>query len=142
MMAKCDSRLPHLSLLGLARDLVEHPLSALRYRLDGMPTLTDSVVPTQPLVPIQAETSDDYLSMRLLGNEMLVKHRFKSHKELTDLIAAVQFGLPLVLALYYIDAPTIIMVTGQIGGVEFVWQYKSRRAGFDGTARNYRSAIL
>lgn len=95
----------------------------------------DSVTPEKPLEPIVVESQADGIAMRVHGNELSVSSHFRSHRELVGLMVTVHFGLPLVLGLQYVDVPVVTMVTGQVGGVEFVWQYAKRAAGFTVTTK-------
>ena len=61
--------------------------------------------------------------MQVEGNIISVKRTFKSEDELLDLIESVHFGLPVVMSLEYVDVPVVIAVTGNLGGVDFVWAY-------------------
>ena len=61
--------------------------------------------------------------MQADGNIVTVAGSFRSQRELLDLIESLHFGLPVVLALEFQDAPVVASVTGNIAGVEFVWAY-------------------
>ena len=95
----------------------------------------DSVTLEEPLEPMLVESQADGIMMRLRGNVLSLSSHFRSRKELIGLIEAVRFGLPLVLGLQYVDAPVVTMVTGQVGGVGFVWQYARRTSAFDVTTK-------
>lgn len=75
-------------------------------------------------VSIQAVDYD----VTLAGNVLSVRSYFHSRERLIDMLNAVYYGIPTVLALDFIDVPTISMVTGEIRGVEFVWQFAKRES--------------
>jgi hypothetical protein len=77
----------------------------------------------QYMDPISIGSQVGDVTMRAEGNVVTVSRPFKSEKELVNLIESVHFGLPVVLALKYLDAPVVVSVTGNVGGVEFVWAY-------------------
>lgn len=77
----------------------------------------------QYMEPVSINSVTGAASMQMQGNVVSVKRLFRSEDELAALIQSIHFGLPVVLTLQFRDAPVVSMVTGNLGGAEFVWAY-------------------
>ncbi len=77
----------------------------------------------QYMDPISIGSQAGDASMRTEGNVVTVKRSFRTQTDLLNLIESIHFGLPVVLALKYRDAPVVANVTGTITDVDFVWAY-------------------
>lgn len=77
----------------------------------------------QYMDPISVSSRTGPPSMQAEGSVITVTGSFGSQRELIDLIESIHFGLPVVLALKFQDAPVVASVTGNIADVDFVWAY-------------------
>jgi hypothetical protein len=69
----------------------------------------------------------------LTGNVLVVRSNFRSREELIGLLNTVYYGIPLLLALDFMDVPTVSSVTGRVRDVEFVWQFARRKSRIEVT---------
>jgi len=89
----------------------------------------------QYMESISTGSVTDGASIQVEGNVVSVRRVFRSEDELLDLIESVNFGLPVAMSLQFIDAPVVAKVTGNVGGVEFIWGYTNYPATLDTTTK-------
>lgn len=95
----------------------------------------NSVVPSVPLDPLEIDIDSGDLAARLSGNVLTVTSHFRARTELTGLLDAIHFGLPLVMVTEYLDAPVITRTVVRMGDTEFTWQYARSVGKFDATTK-------
>jgi hypothetical protein len=89
----------------------------------------------QYMDPISISSIADDASIQVEGNVISVSRTFRSGDELLDLIESVNFGLPAAMNLQFVDAPVVVAVTGNVGGIEFTWAYTNYPVTLDITTK-------
>ena len=75
-------------------------------------------LPGSQLEPLHVEIGPGAIHARLSGNVLTVTRYFPSLRELVGVIGTLHYGLQLVLALDFIDAPIVSSTVVRIGGAE------------------------
>lgn len=77
---------------------------------------------TTPLKPLAIRFSERGREVRADGNKLYVRQRFQTSTEFRETVETLYFSLPLLLAVEFMDSPTITRVGGTIGDNEFRWE--------------------
>ena len=103
-----------------------------RAQLNWNAKRVESVTLEEPLEPISSVPSGRHHDA---GTRQCLPLSTNPGRQATRAHRGRALRLPLVLGLQYVDAPVVTMVTGQVGGVGFVWQYARRTSAFDVTTK-------
>jgi len=92
-----------------------------------------------PLIPVDVVIQEPARLVSLEGNRLTVKEHCQDYEQFTQLVESLYFGLPLLLAVEFIDSPIVERVDGRIGSVPFSWELSDWRAAlFDLTTQEHQ----
>jgi hypothetical protein len=80
-----------------------------------------NVVSDSPLLPLDLLLEEDGLKLSVSGEKVTVSKVVSSKNDLANMIEAVYYVLPLLLAVEFADPPIIEEINGTIEGIEFSW---------------------
>ena len=83
------------------------------------------------LKPIDATIEWTDLKLELKGNRFYVKSKCDTCKNLTDLLIAVHYGIPILLNLEFAEPPIVKYTRGRIGDATFNWELEEKSHWFD-----------
>ncbi len=76
-----------------------------------------------PLKPLSHEFKwKNEINVSLSGNHIVVVQSIKNFKKLDELVISLHYLIPMLLALYYPEAPYVERTSGKVGDVEFGWE--------------------
>jgi hypothetical protein len=80
-----------------------------------------------PLSPLSLKVDHNDTHLLVIGNDLIVTKIVGSHAELSKLIEAIYYLLPLLLATEFVDPPVIESVKGVVSGKPFIWKLEEWR---------------
>lgn len=91
-----------------------------------------------PLMPLEVVIEEPVRLVSLKGNCLTVKEHCQDYKKLIELVESLYFGLPLLLAVEFIDPPIVERVAGRIGSAPFSWELSDWQVRFDITTQEHQ----
>jgi hypothetical protein len=91
-----------------------------------------------PLMPVEVVIEEPVRLVSLEGNRLTVKEHCQDYEQFTQLVQSLYFGLPLLLAVEFIEPPIVERVDGRIGAVPFSWELSDWRFAFDLTTQEHQ----
>jgi hypothetical protein len=103
--------------------------------LFNMNTGHHSVQSKDPLKPLEIIIEEPIRYVEMHGNELHVRTRFESLKEMDEIIQSLFFAFPILLNVEFTDPPFIVRVAGTVGDVSFGWELEQWLMKFQTTTQ-------